>query len=236
MDDLIRYELQDGIATVTMDDGKANVMSVRMLNALNAALDQALADKAVLVLTGRERMFSGGFDLAVFQRDKQELLAMLMAGARLTERLLAHPLPVVAACSGHAVAMGVFLMLCADVRIGIDDGARTQINEVQNGMTLPRFAIEVSRHRLAPEHLNRALLLATPYAPQQALAAGFYDMLVAPAALAEAARAEATRLRKLHAGAFAASKLRLHQQVLTALREGIAQDLADWTAMGVTPA
>ena len=236
MDDLIRYELHDGIATVTMDDGKANVMSVRMLRALDAALDRTLTDNAVLVLTGRERMFSGGFDLAVFQRDKQELLAMLMAGARLTERLLAHPLPVVAACSGHAVAMGVFLMLCADVRIGIDDGARTHINEVQNGMTLPHFAIEVSRHRLGAEHLNRALLLATPYAPQQALAAGFFDKLVAPSALAETARAEATRLQKLHAGAFAATKPRLHQHVLAALRAGIAQDIAGWTAAFATPA
>ena len=229
MADLTRYELHDGIATVTMDDGKANVMSVSMLKALDAALDQTLADKAVLVLTGRERMFSGGFDLSVFQRDKQELLAMLTAGARLTERLLAHPLPVVAACSGHAVAMGVFLMLCADVRIGIDDGARTHINEVQNGMTLPRFAIEVSRHRLAPEHLNRALLLAQPHAPQQALVAGFFDMLVEPAALADAARAEAVRLQKLHAGAFAATKALLHQRTLEALRAGIAQDIAEWT-------
>lgn len=235
MDDLIRYALHDGIATVTMDDGKANVMSVRMLDALDAALDRTLADRAVLVLTGRERMFSGGFDLGVFQRDKRELLAMLTAGARLTERLLAHPLPVVAACSGHAVAMGVFVMLCADVRIGIDDGARTHINEVQNGMTLPRFAIEVSRHRLAPEHLNRALLLATPHAPQQALAAGFFDRLAAPSALAEAAHGEAMRLQKLHAGAFAATKALLHEPVLAALRAGIAQDIAGWTAAFANP-
>lgn len=235
MNDLMRYELRDGIAIVTMDDGKANVMSVRMLKALDAALDRTLADRAVLVLTGRASTFSGGFDLGVFQRDKQELLAMLTAGARLTERLLAHPLPVVAACSGHAVAMGVFLMLCADVRIGIDDGARTHINEVQNGMTLPRFAIELSRHRLAPEHLNRALLLATPYTPPQALAAGFFDRLVAPSALAEAARAEAVRLQKLHAGAFAATKSLLHHHVLAALRAGIAQDIAGWNAAFADP-
>ena len=132
--------------------------------------------------------------------------------------------------------MGVFLMLCADVRIGIDDGARTHINEVQNGMTLPRFAIEVSRHRLGAEHLNRALLLATPHAPQQALAAGFFDRLVAPGALAEAARADATRLQKLHAGAFAATKALLHEPVLAALHVGIAQDLAGWTAAFTPPA
>ena len=236
MNDIVRYELQDGIATLTLDDGKANVMSVRMLQALNTALDRALADQAVVVLTGRERMFSGGFDLSVFQRDKRELRDMLEAGARLTERLLAHPRPVVAACSGHAVAMGVFVLLCADVRIGIDEGARTQINEVQIGMTLPHFAIEVTRHRLAPAHLHRAALMATPYAPQQALAAGFFDAIVAPAALAEAARKQAVALATLHAGAFAATKLRLHKQTLEALRAGIALDLAEWAAAYGQPA
>src|SRR5215212_5979254 len=109
-----------------MDDGKANVMSLPMLQALNGALDRAQADSATVVLTGRSGMFSGGFDLAVFKTDPQALLAMLEAGARMAERVLSFPLPVVAACTGHAIAMGAFLLLSADVRIGVDVGARIQ--------------------------------------------------------------------------------------------------------------
>jgi enoyl-CoA hydratase len=121
-----------------MDDGNANVMSVQMLQALNAALDRAQTDKAVVVLTGRQGMFSGGFDLAVFKGDPDEQLRMLQAGALLTEGLLSFALPVLAACTGHAIAIGAFLALSTDVRIGVDQGARIQVNEVQIGLTLPR--------------------------------------------------------------------------------------------------
>ena len=95
MDTLLNYELNAGVATLTMDDGKANVMSVRMIDALNAALDRAEADKAIVVLTGRPGMFSGGFDLSVFKKgDSAETLKMLAAGARLSHRLLSHPQPI----------------------------------------------------------------------------------------------------------------------------------------------
>lgn len=226
----VRYELSDGIATIAMDDGKANAMSVAMLQALGEALDRARAEQAVVVLTGRERMFSGGFDLAVFQRDKDEVFRMLEAGAHLTEKLLSFPRPIVAACTGHAVAMGAFVLLCADVRVGVDAGARFQVNEVRIGLTVPRFAIEVCRQRLSPAHLSHAVLTAAPYSPQQAVAAGFLDEIVAADALAAAARSRAEDLRTLHAESFAATKLRLRLGVMEALRTAIREDIADWTA------
>ena len=183
MDTPVSYSLSAGVATLTMDDGKANVMSVRMLQALNDALDRAQADQALVVLKGRPGMFSGGFDLAVFKGEPSEQMRMLEAGARITERLLAFPTPVVAACTGHAIAMGVFLLLAADVRIGVAEGARIHVNEVQIGLTLPHFAIEMCRQRLAPAHLNLAAVTAQPYIPLQALAAGFLDEIVSADAL-----------------------------------------------------
>jgi enoyl-CoA hydratase len=232
MDDLLTYELSERIATVTLDDGKANVMSIRMLQALDGALARAQADQAAVVLTGRPGMFSGGFDLNVFkQGNAQQQYQMLEAGARITEKLLSFPLPVVAACTGHAIAMGVFLLLSTDVRLGADlPGARIQVNEVQIGLTLPRFAIEVCRQRLAPSHLSVAAVTALPYAPAQALAAGFFDELVAPEALAASARASAARLLQLHAQAFAATKLRLRKATLEALHLAIREDTADWAS------
>jgi len=236
MQDLVSYRLADGVATVTMDDGKANVMSVRMLKALNGALDRAEADRATVVVTGRPGMFSGGFDLAVFKTDPQALMAMLEAGARLTERMLSFPLPVVAACTGHAIAMGAFLLLSADVRIGVDTGARIQVNEVQIGLTLPRFAIEVCRQRLTPAQLNVAAVTAEPYTPAQALGAGFLDEIVPVESLAATVTARAKRLATLHADAFAATKARLREPMLERLRAAIRGDIADWTERFGRPA
>jgi enoyl-CoA hydratase len=228
---MLAYELDAGVATITLDDGKANVMSVAMLQAVNAALDRADAAQAAVLLTGRPGIFSAGFDLAVFKREPAEQLQMLELGARLTERLLAYPRPVLAACTGHAIAMGAFLLLSCDVRIGIDDpGVRIQVNEVQVGLTLPRFAIEVCRQRLTPARLNLAALTAESHAPGQALRAGFLDEVVAAPELAAAARDRVARLLKLHAGAYAATKERLRGPGLDALRGAIAQDVADWTA------
>lgn len=229
MGSLLAYELDGGIATITLDDGKANVMSVAMLRSLNAAIDRAQTDGAALVLTGRPGMFSGGFDLAVFKRDPDETLQMLELGARLCERLLSYPLPVVAACTGHAIAMGAFLLLSADVRIGIDQGARIQINEVAIGLTLPHFAIEVSRQRLAPQHLTLAAITAQPYTPAQAVAAGFLDEIVPADTLAAVARDRAAGLLKLNAQAYAATKLRLRHATLEALKAAIRDDLAGWS-------
>ena len=231
MDAPLRYELKDGVATITMDDGKANAMSVRMMTALNAALDQAAADKALVVLTGRAGLFSGGFDLSVFKKgDNAETLNMLSMGARLSHRLLSHPQPVVVACNGHAIAMGVFILLCADVRVGLNAGAHCQANEVLIGMTLPHFAIEVCRQRLSPVHLSLAGMTAQPYSGEQAVAAGFLDVAVAPEDLAASVQAQVARLQKVHAASFTATKLRLRQPMLAALSLAIDQDIADWSA------
>ncbi len=225
----VAYTFADLIATLTLDDGKANVMGLPMLAAINAALDRAQADRAkVVVLRGRPGMFSGGFDLAVFKRSPADTLAMLHAGALLTERLLSLPVPVLAVCTGHAMAMGAFLLLSADVRVGVNAGSRVQANEVQIGMTLPYFAIQVCRMRLSPPHLNLAACTAQPYTPEEAVAAGFLDLVVPAEALDSASQAQVQRLAGLNAEAFAATKQRLRKADLQALRQAIEDDLLNW--------
>ncbi len=233
MDSILDYTLHDGTATLTMNDGKANVMSPRMLDALNAALDRAEADKAIVVLTGRPGMFSGGFDLSVFKAgDPRETLKMLTGGAHLARRLLAHPQPVVAAASGHAIAMGAFLLQCADVRVGLVQGATVQANEVLIGMTLPHFAIEICRQRLAPTHVHLVGATGLAYSGAEAVAAGLLDAVVAPDALSAATQAQVQRLKKADPKAFTATKLRLRAPVLDALTKAIEDDIVDWSRMG----
>ena len=236
MTDLVSYAFADGVATLTMDDGKANAMGPAMQAALNAALDRAEADKAIVVLTGRPGVFSGGFDLSVFKAgDPQVTFQMLTGGAQLAKRVLSYPHPVIAACSGHAMAMGLFLLQCADVRIGLNAGATFQANEVLIGMTLPYFALEALRERVATPHLH---LVGTglAYGGAAAVQAGLLDEAVAPEALAAAVQAQVDRLKKAHPASFTATKQRLGASVLGALPAAIEKDKADWMRLGAAKA
>ena len=76
MDPTVTYQRHDSIATITMDDGKVNALSPRMISQINQALDRAEADAAVVVLAGRTGVFSGGFDLSVLRGGDEGALAI----------------------------------------------------------------------------------------------------------------------------------------------------------------
>ncbi len=225
MSKILRYERSGPVATITMDDGKVNCLSLPMLAELNSALDQAQKDDAVVVLTGRKGMFSGGFDLETFQRGGEPVYQMLKNGAELIARVLSFPRPVVTACSGHAVAMGAFLTMSGDVRIGAAGAFKILCNEVAIGLTMPRFAIELSRSRLTPSHFNRAMINAETYSPEAAVEAGFLDRVVSASDLQTAAAEAAEALTKLNRRAHAETKLLVRQQTQDALRTAIATEL-----------
>ncbi|MGO9344620.1 MAG: crotonase/enoyl-CoA hydratase family protein, partial [Acidimicrobiales bacterium] len=208
MEPLVTYQVEDGVAIVAMDDGKVNALSLRMLMELNGALDQAKAEKRIVVLTGREGVFSAGFDLAVLRSGRYEALEMLRAGFELAERVLAFPTPVVMAVSGHAIAMGLFLVLSGDYRIGVEGQYKLTANEVAIGLTMPRAAVEILRQRLTPAHFNRAVALAETFSPEDGIGAGLLDRVVAPSELSGAARATAAMLAGLDLNAHLASKKR----------------------------
>jgi enoyl-CoA hydratase len=213
-----------------------NALSLTMLTELGAALDRAAADRAVVVLTGRPGVFSAGFDLPVLRAGGTAAAQLLHAGFELAERMLAFPAPVLIACPGHAVAMGVFLLLSGDYRIGASGPYKLTANEVAIGMTMPLAAVEICRQRLTPAAFNRAVLLAEVFKPEDAAAAGFLDRLVPPAELAAAAAAAAADLTGLDLDAHAASKLRARHLTLTALREAIDRDDAAYRALLAQPA
>jgi enoyl-CoA hydratase len=231
-DDLATYEHDGAIGRITLDDGKVNAFSIPMLRAVHGALDRARDDAGPVILTGREGRFSAGFDLGVFASgDGDAVLEMIELGARLCERLLACPRPVVVACPGHALAAGAFVLLAADVRIGADGPFKIGLNETQIGITVPWFVIELARHRLSPPHLGPAVAQATVYAPAAAVEAGFLDRVVPPGDLTGAATATAEHLAGLNPDAFAATKVRLHGPAIEAVRAGTERTLADIGAL-----
>jgi enoyl-CoA hydratase len=224
MSNAVTYELSGSVAAITMDDGKVNSLSPRMLAELGAAFDRAETDGAVVMLGGREGRFSAGFELSVFRQGDEAVREMLFAGARLAERILSFPNPVVVACSGHALAMAAFLMLSADVRIGIEGPYKIGLNEVTIGLTVPHFGIEIARQRLAPAHFNLALTTAYIYSPAEAVAAGFLDRAVPAADFKAVSRATASALTRLDMKAHAATKQRAREGALKALRAAIQAD------------
>jgi enoyl-CoA hydratase len=217
MGTLVTSRLDNSIATITLDDGKVNVLSPDMLDQVNTALDEA-ADAAVVVLTGRPGVFSAGFDLRVLQARDEAADRMIRGGFELAARLLTFPAPVLIACTGHAIAMGSFLLLSADYRIGAEGPYKITANEVAIGMSIPVAAIEICRQRLSPTHLSRALTLAETFPPAEAAAAGFLDLVVPEPELADAAAAAASRLAALDRAAHAATKLRVRGATAAAIR------------------
>jgi enoyl-CoA hydratase len=217
MGTLVTSRLDNSIATITLDDGKVNVLSPDMLDQVNTALDEA-ADAAVVVLTGRPGVFSAGFDLRVLQARDEAADRMIRGGFELAARLLTFPAPVLIACTGHAIAMGSFLLLSADYRIGAEGPYKITANEVAIGMSIPVAAIEICRQRLSPTHLSRALTLAETFPPAEAAAAGFLDLVVPEPELADAAAAAASRLAALDRAAHAVTKLRVRGATAAAIR------------------
>jgi enoyl-CoA hydratase len=217
-DELTAYELDDGIATITLDDGKVNALSPEMLGSIGAALDRAEADEAVVVMTGRRRTFSAGFDLK-----SEDWPTMLTAGARTAERMLSFPRPIVVACNGNALAMGAFLLLSADHRVGSEGDFKIGLNEVAIGLTLPYFGIALARHRLTRPAFDRCTVTGVILDPDAARAAGFLDEVVAPDDLVATARAAAEQLRGIDMNAHHATKLRIRADALAGLADGIAR-------------
>ncbi|MBS0411874.1 MAG: crotonase/enoyl-CoA hydratase family protein [Proteobacteria bacterium] len=225
MSDLVAYDRLGPAARIRMDDGKVNVMNLAMMGAIDAALDRAAAERAIVVLSGRDNVFSAGFDLKVFRSgDAAGGAAMVKAGAELALKVLTFPMPVVTVAQGHAFPMGAFLKLSADWRIGTSGAWRIGLNEVAIGLTLPRFALEIARQRLAPAYFSRTAMTGEMYAPDEARVAGFLDQVVAPADLAATVEATVERLAALDLAAHAATKLRARAPAIAAVKAAMTLD------------
>jgi enoyl-CoA hydratase len=229
----IQYDLQDQVATIRIDDGKRNALSPQVLREIYQALDRAESDRAIVIMTGRESVFSAGFDLHVMKRGGIDALRMLRAGYAITARIMTYPYPVIAACNGHALAMGVFLMLSADYVIGSRGDFKIAANEVAIGLTMPRVAAAMLRHRLNPAAFQRAVTLSEYFDVESALNAGFFDELVDAVDLMPQAEACANKFEELDLPAHAASKRRIRAALIRRIRFGIPLDLLDAALMGL---
>lgn len=224
MSDLVAYDFDDGVATLTLNNGKVNALSPAVFDALNQAFDRAEQDRAVVILTGQPGILSGGYDLKVMTASPEAAIALVTTGSTFTRRMLAHPFPIVVACPGHAIAKGAFLLLSADYRIGTEGAFNIGLNEVQIGMTMHHSGIEVARDRLTKPAFHRSVINGEIFNPQAALEAGFLDRIVPAGELMAVAKATAAQLKKLNMTAHKNTKLKARKTLLETLDRAIELD------------
>lgn len=221
----MKYGIENNIATLTFDDGKANVVGQTFLDDINAGLDRAQKEKAgAVILRGREGMFSGGFDLKEFEKGAEEGMAMVRRGFELLVRLYSFPLPLVAASTGHGIAMGAFIIMACDWRIGSRGEFKMSLPETRIGMELPPILVELTASRISLQHMTRVALLSEVYNPEQAVEAGFIDEVVDPAELAARSAAVAEKLAQLPQKQFAKNKLSIRAGSLRVMKDSIANN------------
>jgi len=226
----LSYTLEGTIAVLRMDDGKANALSDAMIDALVAALDRAEKEASAIVLVGRPDRFCAGFDLKIMMSGPDNAKALLRRGAALLMKLYGVSIPLVIACTGHALAGGALVLLTGDVRVGSTGAYRIGLNEVSIGMPVPVLAMELARDRIISSDLGRATLEATIYSPEDAARVGYLDVALTPEAVLPRAMAEATRLSGLARTAFTATKARLRGKTIAHILGTLEEDMASLMA------
>ena len=130
----------DGVMVTTVDDGKVNALSFEVMAGMRSAIAAATEQGRPLVISGRDGCFSAGFDLAVVNSgDQDSIVALFVEGAELYKAIVTAPIPVIASCTGHALAGGALLLLSADYRIGRNGTYRLGLNEVRIGLALAKL-------------------------------------------------------------------------------------------------
>jgi len=193
----VTLKTEGDVSIIQMDDGKVNVFSPDMIQNFNDILDQVPTDKGAMLIAGREGMFSAGFDLKVMMSSPENAAAMVKSGFELLMRVFTFPRPVVAACSGHAIALGAFLLCSCDHRIGCKGDFKIGANELRNNMIVPTPILELAKFRLIKSHKQRALLNAEMYSIEGAVAPGYLDEVADQDKLFDLAMAKAKDLATL---------------------------------------
>jgi enoyl-CoA hydratase len=200
----------------TIDDGKANALSLEVIEGLRSAVATACADMRTLVIVGRDGQFCAGFDLSVMRGgDAAEISSLLTEGGKLFREILEVPIPVIAACTGHALAGGALILLACDYRVGCQGAFKIGLNEVRIGMPLPTFALAMARHRIAVSDLTSATLFGEIYDPDDATTTGYLDTLDRDPLARSLSVAD--RLANLPQVPFSVTKRRLREPLLTEL-------------------
>ncbi|WP_409432853.1 crotonase/enoyl-CoA hydratase family protein [Litorimonas sp. RW-G-Af-16] len=221
----VTYTFNDGVAVIALDDGKANALGSAMWAELNTALDTAEKDDAIVIITGRDGMMSGGFDLKEMGSGPQAALELTSKGSKFARRIMAHPRPVIMAAPGHTIAMGAFLALACDYSMIKEGEFKVGLNETLIGMTMHNFGIEMGRYHLTKSHFNRCVINGEIFSPKGAMHAGFFDRVVPAEQWPMAIPMAGQMFKQANPKAFRETKLRSRKEIFKILDQAILDDL-----------
>lgn len=214
--------IENNISIITLDDGKANVFSPKMIQDVNDCLDQVPTQNGALIITGRDGMFSAGFDLKIISAGEMSAITeMTTNGFKLLSRIFSFPRPVLGACSGHGIALGTFLLCCCDYRIGVKGEFMIGANEMRTNMVIPTPILELIKFRVSNGHKYRAILGAEMYSIEDGIEAGLIDEVVEPENLMEASMHKIKDLASMGHPSYTLTKelliQELHQKINNAI-------------------
>lgn len=217
----VHLELEGDVAVVRIDRPPANAMDQGLLEeGLGVLDDVAGEDPAAVVLTGTGRFFSGGLDLNVVPGLDAAGAAALAEGInRLFAAWHSFPRPVVCAVNGHAVAGGMILALCGDLRVASSEAA-LGLTEVKVGVPYPEVAMQVVRAELGPSAARRLALGSDLVDAATALRLGAVDEVVDPGAVLGRAMELARGLAGHPGDVYAATKRTLREPADGTPRDG----------------
>ena len=216
---------KDGnISIITLDDGKANVFSAMMSTQVNDCLDEVPTDEGALIISGRQGIFSGGLDLKTIQSGDMELIKDMSEKAfLLLARLFSFPRPVVAACSGHGIALGTFLLCCCDYRIGIKGEYKIGANEMLTNMVIPTPILELIKFRISQPYKYRSILGSEMFSMEGAKDAGIIDEVVEEQSLEDASLEKAKYLATMGHPSYSMTKELLIAEPMQKINDAIKE-------------
>ncbi|WP_369048659.1 crotonase/enoyl-CoA hydratase family protein [Tenacibaculum sp. UWU-22] len=227
MSNFVHYKIDEKHLLITINNGKANAISNKVIDELSTCLDIALSNKKIVIITGEGEIFSAGYDLKTMTQSPNSAKELVTKGSNLALKMLSFPLPIIIACNGHAIAKGALLLLACDYRIGVKGDFKIGLNEVAIGMTMHHFGIEITKARLAPVFFERSVSNAEIYNSETAVTAGFLDEIVLKNELLPTAIKLANQFSKLNLQAHANTKLKLRKPYIEAIKKAITLDLKE---------
>jgi 3,2-trans-enoyl-CoA isomerase len=229
--EFVKLSKKNNIAVVELARGKVNAINQPVVEQLDSCFEALAEDDEVrsIILTGRGKFFSFGFDIPEFMGFSKDSFAVFLT--KFTNFYLdvfVFPKPIIAALNGHTIAGGCMLATACDHRIMVTGKARVSLNEITFGSSVFFGSVEILKYCVGAKNAQSILYSGTMYQAEEALRLGLIDMIVPEEALLEKAEEVAIDFGGKDDKAFASIKRLLRKPVEQRIREKEKESIRDF--------
>ena len=223
--------LDDGILTLTLDDGAKNAFDPDAFDAIMGAFEDAGPDCRAIVVTGRPGILTAGLNVkfmaSAARAGVQDLLTRF---GRTWMRIWIEPRPTVLAATGHCLAAGTMLAMACDHAVAAEGEYAWGLTETQIDFEIPDFGLALARANMRNDRLEDLLLPGRKVGPAEAVEAGFADELVPEDQVLARAHEVARELAALPQRAYAGTKRRMRNDTAEHVLSHLEDDIGHLTA------